>query len=267
MRIAAADALRNVCENGGCFVAGTPVEMADGTTKPIEHIKVGDVVKSRDLQTGRDEDESIVQTYEHPAAQVMSVSLADGESFTCTPDHRLIVAGKGIEPAGDLATGDKLFFGTAGTNTAAPSTTSVVRVTFKPEATTVLGDTEVYNFEVANTHTYFVGKINGGVWVHNDCIGWSIADGLRRAKAAELLGRDLVPAVELGNEGATPFNVSLSDLFSPYRDSIDLEGAGMDRWQNVYSGMASGEELPPIVLERGGRGLPIGEVQFSYGDD
>jgi RHS repeat-associated protein len=56
---AAADALRNVCENGGCFVAGTPVEMADGTTKPIEDIKVGDAVKSRDLQTGRDEDESV----------------------------------------------------------------------------------------------------------------------------------------------------------------------------------------------------------------
>jgi hypothetical protein len=145
--------------------------MADGTTKPIEDIKVGDVVKSRDLQTGRDEDESVVQTYEHPAAQVMSVSFADGESFTCTPDHRVIVAGKGIEPAGDLASGDKLFFGTAGTSTPGPSTTSVTRVTFKPEATTVLGDTEVYNFEVANTHTYFVGKINGGVWVHNDCRG------------------------------------------------------------------------------------------------
>ncbi len=27
----------------------------------------------------------------------------------------------------------------------------------------------VYNFEVAGDHTYFVGKAEGGNWVHNDC--------------------------------------------------------------------------------------------------
>gem|GEM_PF-5121361 len=29
--------------------------------------------------------------------------------------------------------------------------------------------TTVYNFEVASTHTYFVGSKLGGVWVHNAC--------------------------------------------------------------------------------------------------
>ena len=27
----------------------------------------------------------------------------------------------------------------------------------------------VYNFEVEDDHTYFVGTANGGTWVHNDC--------------------------------------------------------------------------------------------------
>jgi hypothetical protein len=30
--------------------------------------------------------------------------------------------------------------------------------------------TTVYNFVVEDTHTYFVGTANGGVWVHNDCV-------------------------------------------------------------------------------------------------
>ena len=32
--------------NGGCFVAGTPVQMAKGTT-PIERVKSGDKIRSR----------------------------------------------------------------------------------------------------------------------------------------------------------------------------------------------------------------------------
>jgi hypothetical protein len=31
---------------GKCFVAGTPVQMADGTTKPIENVQKGDIVVS-----------------------------------------------------------------------------------------------------------------------------------------------------------------------------------------------------------------------------
>src|SRR5262245_2400686 len=36
----------------GCFLAGTPITMADGTTKPIEEIQVGDVVLAYDKVTG-----------------------------------------------------------------------------------------------------------------------------------------------------------------------------------------------------------------------
>ena len=36
----------------GCFVAGTPVWMGDGTTQPIEQVKVGDTVLSKNEKTG-----------------------------------------------------------------------------------------------------------------------------------------------------------------------------------------------------------------------
>jgi hypothetical protein len=38
---------------GRCFLAGTGVLLADGTTKNIEDVKLGDKVLSTNLKTGR----------------------------------------------------------------------------------------------------------------------------------------------------------------------------------------------------------------------
>lgn len=32
---------------GGCFTAGTPVQLSDGSTKPVEQVQTGDTVMSR----------------------------------------------------------------------------------------------------------------------------------------------------------------------------------------------------------------------------
>jgi hypothetical protein len=42
-------------------------------------------------------------------------------------------------------------------------------ITWDTKATSLSTATTVYNFEVASTHTYFVGTESGGVWVHNAC--------------------------------------------------------------------------------------------------
>jgi len=46
----------------GCFIAGTPVQMADGTNKPIERVKAGECVKSRNPRTGQVEAKRVLQT-------------------------------------------------------------------------------------------------------------------------------------------------------------------------------------------------------------
>ena len=48
---------------GNCFVAGTPVQMANGTTRPIEQVKVGDFVKSRNPKTGQVEAKRVDRTW------------------------------------------------------------------------------------------------------------------------------------------------------------------------------------------------------------
>jgi hypothetical protein len=160
--------LEQACEGANCFSAGTPVQMADGSIEPIEQVKIGDRVKSRDPVTGMDEDETVEQIFAHPTAQLIDLRVSDGESLTCTPEHRIYVAGIGFEEAGSLHPGDALVCGDG--ETASKSTTvTVTGITWRPEATTLLAETEVYNFEVSNTHTYFVGANDGGIWVHNAC--------------------------------------------------------------------------------------------------
>jgi hypothetical protein len=148
--------------------------MADGSTKSIDKIKVGDEVKSRDPATGKDKNEPVLRLYIHPAPQIMELHLSDGEVITCTPEHRFYVPGKGFEEAGTLSDGDRLVHDADATAPGIKSATitpplTISDITWDTKATSLSTATTVYNFEVASTHTYFVGSELGGVWVHNDC--------------------------------------------------------------------------------------------------
>ncbi len=98
---------------GHCFVAGTPVQMADGSTEPIERVQVGDRVKSRNSRTGVTEAKRVDRTYVRVAPQVLTLTFMDGaahraQAFTCTPEHPFYVDGKGFVQAGDLGIGTSI---------------------------------------------------------------------------------------------------------------------------------------------------------------
>ncbi len=155
------------CAGGSCFVAGTPVEMADGTTRPIEQVKPGDVVESRDPDTGQTEAEEVIASESHLSGQTMTLTLSDGEKIECTPQHRFFVEGQGFVEAGKLTQGETLEYGEEDETSHRPLTLTVSGLNLHPEATSESTATRVYNFTVANTHTYFVGTTHQGVWVHN----------------------------------------------------------------------------------------------------
>ena len=76
-----------------------------------------------------------------------------GEKITATPDHPFWVVGKGWTEAGELGCGDAVV------------TRSGARVQVEG-LTRRQGSFQVYNFEVANSHSYFVGTL--GLLVHNN---------------------------------------------------------------------------------------------------
>ncbi|MCG8421416.1 MAG: HINT domain-containing protein, partial [Proteobacteria bacterium] len=137
------------------FGQGTWIETQKGY-KRIEDIVLGDEVRSRDDRTGEEVWARVAQVFVRHDAEVLEVVLleADGDEQTLivTPEHPLQSV-DGWQAVGQMDIGDLV--------SARDGWAQVVSVTTLEERQ------KVYNFEVAGTHSYFVGP--GGVWAHNGC--------------------------------------------------------------------------------------------------
>ncbi|WP_279627927.1 polymorphic toxin-type HINT domain-containing protein, partial [Leptospira harrisiae] len=146
-----------------CFVAGTKVHTKEGL-KNIEDIQVGDVVLSKSDETGEVSYRKVVETFIRQTEAIYTVSFTDGTTLETTWNHpfRVKTQGHALEKfsiettdwvqAKDLHPGDVAL--------GADGRELVVTDIIIDERTET-----VYNFEVEEYHTYFVGEV--GVWVHN----------------------------------------------------------------------------------------------------
>jgi hypothetical protein len=151
---------------GICFAAGTPVLMADGTTKPIETLQPGDQVLSapeHDAE-GAVTAKTVQRVFHNPPSELIRLTIG-GTEVRSTPPHLFYVREKGWTAAEDLEVGDEL------------RTPDGRWVTL--DAKQHQPDPEpVFNFRVADYHTYFVGDPAGGeaVLVHNEYDGQPRSD-------------------------------------------------------------------------------------------
>ncbi|MFD0350884.1 polymorphic toxin-type HINT domain-containing protein [Kitasatospora aburaviensis] len=146
-----------ICPTPNSFPAGTRVLMADGTTKPIEQIGVGDQVTATDPATGRSGGRTVDATILTPddrdftdlnvAAGSGSLTATDHHPFWAENRHRWL-------DAADLIAGDELR--TPGGSTA--------RITGTKHRN---GLQAAYNLTVRDLHTYYVLAGNTPVLVHN----------------------------------------------------------------------------------------------------
>jgi hypothetical protein len=71
----------------GCFVADTPVTMADGSTAPIDSIAVGAAVQSWDVETDSTMNASVLDIVHVQRFELMDITLENGDVVTSTIDH------------------------------------------------------------------------------------------------------------------------------------------------------------------------------------
>ena len=141
--------------DGLCFVAGTKVIAEDGT-KNIECVQTGDLVWAWDEQTGKIELKRVVETYVSETYEIVYLFI-EGEVIITTPSHPFYTNANGWTIAVDLCAGDVL-------NLRNGSTTTIQNVKY----TRLINPITVFNFQVEDYHTYFVGK--NGILVHNQCL-------------------------------------------------------------------------------------------------
>jgi len=134
-------------EGGGCFAAGTPILMADGFSKAIEKIKVGDQILTFQNDNSKVLKPAIVQGI---SQHLVDRYLVINDSLKVTPEHKIYLNGQwtyaGLAKVGDILIGEDGL----------------------PQKIYAIGEQQmknalVYNIVVGKYHTYFAG----GYFVHN----------------------------------------------------------------------------------------------------
>ena len=131
--------------DANCFIAEILIETAEGK-KPIEEIKAGDMVLAENPETGEIAYKRVVQTFENESYELVHV-FVNGEEIITTPSHPFYVPKLGWTSAIKLRAGDILVLSNG---------EYVVVEVVQHEI--LESPVKVYNFEVEDFHTYFVGE-------------------------------------------------------------------------------------------------------------
>lgn len=146
-----------------CFAAGTPV-LTESGFKPIEDIRVGDLVASKNEETGEQAFKPVTDLIltKHKAVYELILRAQNGgiETLIVTDNHPFWVLNKSKIKGKQVGWVDsaKLMQGMR-VQTHEGKTLTVLALVAKHSVQ------PTFNFTVADFHTYFVG--NGKAWVHN----------------------------------------------------------------------------------------------------
>lgn len=134
----------------GCLPEGTSITTKDGV-KPIEEIKVGDLVLSKETSSGLQSYKPVEKLYSGYSDEIFSLSIGN-KTIETTGNHPFWVDGKGWIPADELQPGDQLETGNGDL-----ITVEGITVSYEPR--------KVFNFTVSDFHTYYVSDL--GILTHN----------------------------------------------------------------------------------------------------
>jgi hypothetical protein len=148
-----------MCTLFNSFAASTPVEMADGSQKPISDVKVGDQVLATDPTTGKSADKPVTDVIVGQGLKhLVDVGVTDNDtaaSVTATDNHPFWVVdlGRWVD-AGQLKIGERLL-------TDDGRAVVVGKLHRHDEVT------RVYNLSVDTVHTFYVDAGSTSILVHN----------------------------------------------------------------------------------------------------
>jgi RHS repeat-associated protein len=208
-----------------CFTAGTLVDTPAGL-KPIETLRIGDLVISRSDKTGKTAAKSIVGITPAHERRIWAVTLSykgeDGRwrdaHYETTGEHPWRTAdGHWVKSA-------SLKHGQALARESGTATVADVVDTGRIELT--------YNLEIADFHTYFVGKSKN--WVHNSCFDAAETAGLK-----QLFGQGVPGAQRLVNRLRSGENVPLPPGVTPET---------LQNYKDTVSGIPKTSDAPVNVL-------------------
>lgn len=166
-----------------CFVAGTLVHTPNGI-KAIETLQVGDLVFAFDEESGQKVVRRITETFINPTTTILKIIDTRGGVLETTWNHPFYVTAGMWVKAKDLMVGDE-FLTIDGKALQVASVQESIR------------EEKVYNLEVEDSHTYFVGQ--NGVLVHNASYDKNVSNSVTDFMLKAFGGEDFEAQVNYTN--------------------------------------------------------------------
>jgi Mg-chelatase subunit ChlD len=250
---AANTAFRQLAGSCNCFVAGTKVLTDDGE-KPIEEISEGDKVLSKDEETGEVDYKEVTQLYQNEKNTTYKI-LIGGQTIETTENHPFWVEGKGWVFAADLHVGDPL-------QQSHGQTLEIQDIQVVQHKEPV----QVYNFTVADFHTYFVSDL--GIWVHNvDCsylgkLTYDFVSKTWTSSSGLIYGQGSV-------HGNRVKHVLAHTVADPSKPRHSVFNVAQDRLLNLIDEAWNARSGVTPILQRNGNevyNIPMGRVVGTQGE-
>ncbi|GIF36640.1 hypothetical protein Axi01nite_09510 [Actinoplanes xinjiangensis] len=170
------------CNEDNSFLPGTPVLLPGGAVRPIEQLKIGDLVVATNPRTGETTAKPVVDTIVGSGAKkLVDVTIDTGDdrpaTITATHNHPFWVPALSEWIVAEKLSPQQWLRTSAGTH---------VQITaIRHHA----ADARVHNLTVADVHTYYVVANSTAILVHN-CFRQDAIDAQKRAqKMADTWGR------------------------------------------------------------------------------
>ncbi|GAB2857010.1 RHS repeat-associated core domain-containing protein [Lentzea nigeriaca] len=229
------------------FVAGTRVLMADGSSKPIDEIRVGDKVKAADPSSGERSDRNVVGTIVHTDEGDMTRVSVAGGTVEATSWHPVWVEERGdFAKIGTLKPGEHLR-SSDGTRQVVTDVQRYAQI--QP----------VYDLTIDGVHTYHVVVGDTPVLVHN-CGDQIYEAGGKHGSEARSSSRGENSAEPTDGPGALANSIQIKST-SPRRVGIDPKTGDaviLDRTREVPCG---------CTVEGGVNEIFHGHVRTDIGTD
>ena len=207
---------------------------------PIENIQPGDLVWATDPDTGENALKRVVRTFKNESEELVHLTV-NGEEIVTTPGHPFWVPVKGWTKAIQLRAGDRLQL-----------LNGQYVVVEQVQHELLESPVFVYNFEVEDFHTYYVGT--DSMLVHNACKNPEHGNSLKTSKPAQgyiLKDRTTNDILKFGEttRGYSRYSSIYLTKNNAYMDFVKSgTKVAMHEWQHkmIEGYVAITGQLPPL---------------------
>ena len=223
-----------------CFVAGTKVRSDDNVYKIIDGLLAKGKVKTprQDDPEGEHDDYEILETYHNVPQPVWLLKIENTKTnstfeLRATKEHPFYVPDKGWVQVNALELGEKFL------NAKGEKCLVLIEKEFEFEPV------PVFNINVNDAHTYFVGENDDdAVLVHNQCYWWEVTKGFGDGLCTGVKG------VVNGASGAVVSTVTLG--YRDYNGPFEMNEKDIAYGGNISQGIARASGEIAIGVATGG---------------